>query len=80
MLAHLGAGQAVEAARHAFELAGLHQAGQGDGWQAVLRHVTRAQKGALAREAQHLLFVGGGGRGFGSLHGYIVFRNDCERQ
>ena len=72
VLADLGAGQAVEAARHAFELAGLHQARQGDRRQALLRQVARAQQRSRACEAQHLLFVGGGGCCDGRLHAYIV--------
>ena len=70
-------GQAVEAARHAFEFAGLHQARQGDRRQSLLRHVTRAQQRSGACEAQHLLFVGGGGCCDGRLHAYIVLWKDC---
>ena len=51
MLADRSTGQALEAARKAFELAGLHQARQGNGRQAVLLHATRAQQCAGVREA-----------------------------
>lgn len=78
VLADLGARQAVEAARHAFELAGLDQARQGNGRQALLRQVSRAQQGAFARKAQDLLFVGGCGRGVGSLQGCMMLRKSCQ--
>jgi hypothetical protein len=48
MLAELAAGQAVDAARDAFELAGGDQAGDGDRRQRVLGQVARAQQRALA--------------------------------
>ena len=69
VFADLCAGDAVEPARHALEFAGLYQARQGDGRQAVLCQVARTQQRACAREAQHLLFVGGRGCRGARLHG-----------
>ena len=61
----------IQPACHALEFAGLYQACQGDCRQPVLCQVTRAQKGARAREAQHLLFVGGRGRCGMRRHGAL---------
>jgi hypothetical protein len=63
--AHRCTGQGVETARHAIELAGLHQACEPDGRQPLFGQITRAQELVFAHKAHELLLVrglGGGGR------------------
>ena len=64
VLARCGTWQPVDTASHAFELVGLHQACQRDGWQSLFGDISGAQELAFAHEAHELLLVGGlGGTG-----------------